>query len=62
MCYVRILILTGHGLDHEEDNSRQEKGDSCCSLSATGISQRTLKTRDSSPTKMSGALIKLKRG
>ena len=22
MCYVRILILIGHGLDHEEDNRR----------------------------------------
>ena len=27
MCNVRILILTGHGLDHDEDNSRQEKRD-----------------------------------
>ena len=27
MCIVRILILAGHGLDHEEDNSTQEKRD-----------------------------------
>ena len=27
MCDVRILVLTGPGLDHEKDNSRQEKRD-----------------------------------
>ena len=27
MCDVRILVLTGPGLDHEEGNSRQEKRD-----------------------------------
>lgn len=27
MCNFRILIITGHELDHEEDNSRQEKRD-----------------------------------
>ena len=27
MCNVRILILNGHELDHEEDNNRQEKRD-----------------------------------
>ena len=27
MCNVRIIILTGHGLDHEEDNSREERRD-----------------------------------
>ena len=27
MCNVRILIFSGHGLDHEEDKSRQEKRD-----------------------------------
>ena len=27
MFNIRIPILTGHGLDHEEDNSRQEKKD-----------------------------------
>ena len=27
MCNVRILILTGHGLDHEEDKSRQKEKD-----------------------------------
>ena len=27
LCNVRIIILTGHGLDHEEDNSREERRD-----------------------------------
>ena len=27
MCNVRILILTGHGLDHEEDKNRQKEKD-----------------------------------
>ena len=36
MCDVRILVLTGPGLDHEEGNSRQEKRDTMKFLNSAG--------------------------
>ena len=38
ICNVRILILTGHGLDHEEDNNRQEKRDTMEISNSVGAS------------------------